>query len=226
MRKFNTTEPQCIKNDTNVLFYWVFLLLIIAGAAIIRWRLLSMPLERDEGEYAYIAQMMLKGVPPYLSAYTMKMPGIDVIYALIFLIFGQSCTAIHLGLLIVNAVTIFLVFLIAKRLFGAPPAVIAAGAYAVMSMSIPVFGLAANTEHFVVLPALIGVILLIRVAEKRNLLIIFYAAFLFGLAFIIKQHGIFFGIFASLYLLYGDFRKRPVQWKKLIIYLFFFLAVF
>ena len=31
----------------------------------IRIRLLGIPLERDEGEYAYAGQLILQGVPPY-----------------------------------------------------------------------------------------------------------------------------------------------------------------
>ena len=41
----------------------------------IRIRLLGIPLERDEGEYAYAGQLMLQGIPPYKLAYNMKFPG-------------------------------------------------------------------------------------------------------------------------------------------------------
>lgn len=210
-------------NKSN-LWYWAVLAMIIIGAAIIRGRLLAMPLERDEGEYAYIAQMMLKGIPPYLSAYSMKLPGIYAVYALIFMVFGQTDKAIHLGLLIVNAGTIFVIFLLTKRLFGYLAAVFAAGAYAVMSLITPVLGLSANAEHFVILPALIGIIVLNKIIERRRLWFVFIAALLFGLAFVIKQHGIFFGIFAAIYLLYSDFCCRPIRWKKLIFTQFVFAA--
>ena len=96
---------------------WVAIIAVIIAAAVIRSRLLSVPFERDEGEYAYIVQQMLKGVPPYISAYSMKLPGIYVVYALIMTLFGQTHTGIHLGLLIFNAATIFAVFLLAKKLF-------------------------------------------------------------------------------------------------------------
>jgi hypothetical protein len=210
------------KPDKSGLWCWAVLALVIIGAAVIRSRLLAIPLERDEGEYAYIAQMMLKGVPPYLSAYSMKLPGIYTAYAVILAVFGQTCTAIHLGLLIVNAATIFVVFLLTRRLFDDLAAVVAAAAYAVMSLIRPVLGLSANAEHFVILPALIGIVLLTRPVERRGLPVVFIAAMLFGLAFIVKQAGIFFGIFALLYLLYSDLRCSPIQWKRLIITQFVF----
>ena len=35
-----------------------------------------MPLERDEGEYAYIGQLILRGEIPYVAAHSMKLPGV------------------------------------------------------------------------------------------------------------------------------------------------------
>jgi hypothetical protein len=193
------------------LWCWVVLALIIIGAAAIRARLLSMPLERDEGEYAYIAQQMLKGVPPYESGYSMKLPGIYAVYALFFVVFGQTIEAIRTGLIIFNSVTILILFLLTRRLFGQIAGVAAAAAYAIMSLARSVDGLSANAEHFVVLPVLIGMLLISRPSESPKLLKIFCAAIMFGSAFIIKQHGIFFAVFAAVYLLYSDLRYRRFQ---------------
>ncbi|PYN18494.1 MAG: hypothetical protein DME05_00625, partial [Candidatus Rokuibacteriota bacterium] len=46
---------------------WALCLLAAIGllAAVIRFRLLEIPLDRDEGEYAYFGQLLLAGVPPY-----------------------------------------------------------------------------------------------------------------------------------------------------------------
>ena len=76
----------------------------------IRIRLLGIPLSRDEGEYAYAGQLMLQGVPPYKLAYNMKFPGTYAAYAMIMSIFGQTVTGIHVGLLLINAATITLIF--------------------------------------------------------------------------------------------------------------------
>ena len=105
----------------SVIWPWVAIIGVIVAAAAIRSQLLSVPFERDEGEYAYIAQQMLKGVPPYVSAYSMKLPGIYVVYAMIMAVFGQTHTAVHLGLLIFNAATIFVIFLLAKNFSGRLP---------------------------------------------------------------------------------------------------------
>src|SRR5205814_4180382 len=70
----------------------------------VRLRLISVPLERDEGEYAYIGHLILQGRPPFLDAYTMKLPGTPMAYALIMSVLGETIEGIHLGLLAVNAV--------------------------------------------------------------------------------------------------------------------------
>ena len=206
------------------LWCWIALALIIICSVVIRGRLLSVPLERDEGEYAYIAQQMLKGVPPYVSAYSMKLPGIYAVYAAIFVVFGQTHTTIHLGLLIANLATVFLVFVLGRMLFGSLAGVAAAGSFAIMSLTRAVLGLSANTEHFVIVPVLVALILIARPREHRRLISIFIAGLLFGLAFIIKQHGMFFSVFGAGYLLYCDLRQRPVKWARPIITQLVFMA--
>ena len=54
---------------------WLLVALVILFAAYVRFRLRGFPLERDEGEYAYVGQMILQGIPPYQLAYNMKLPG-------------------------------------------------------------------------------------------------------------------------------------------------------
>src|SRR6476646_9675043 len=95
---------------------WLLLSLIILIVFAIRVRLRDMPLERDEGEYAYAGQLILQGIPPYKEAYNMKLPGTYVAYALILAVFGQTPSGIHLGVLLVNSVTVLLVFLLTLRL--------------------------------------------------------------------------------------------------------------
>src|SRR5271169_4772684 len=134
------------------LFSWHFvvLLAIMVFVGAIRWRLLDMPLERDEGEYAYAGQLMLQGIPPYQLAYNMKLPGTYAAYALILAVFGETPAAVHWGLLVVNAATTFLVFLLAARLFGGLAAVVSGASYALLSTSQAVLGFAGHATHFVV----------------------------------------------------------------------------
>src|SRR5450759_1349438 len=151
------------RTELNSSQYWCYglLLLVILFFALIRVHLRDCPLERDEGEYAYAGQLMLQGIPPYQLAYSMKLPGTFAAYAVILALFGQTPGGIHLGLLLVNAATTFLVFLLTRRLFGQLAGLLAGASYALLSTSPSVMGFAGHATHFVVLPALGGILLLL-----------------------------------------------------------------
>ena len=48
----------------------------VALFALLRAPFLSLPLERDEGEYAYIAQRLAAGDVPYRDAFDQKPPAV------------------------------------------------------------------------------------------------------------------------------------------------------
>jgi len=79
------------------LCWWMLLAVIVAVVVFIRIHFLAIPLERDEGEYAYAGQLMLQGIPPYRLAYNMKFSGVYAGYALIMSSFGQTSSGIHLA---------------------------------------------------------------------------------------------------------------------------------
>ncbi len=195
----------------------VLLLLILAMVAAIRIRLLDMPLERDEGEFAYGGQMLLQGLSPYKEAYnvTLKLPGTCVAYALIMEAFGQTTVGIHAGLILVNLTTVVFVFLLMKRMGGDGAGVVAAGTYALLSISPPTFGLAAHATHFVLLPALAGIFLLQNLDEHTSAARIFFAGLLLGLAFLMKQTGAAFGLFAAAWVVWCELSSGQRLWRRL-----------
>jgi 4-amino-4-deoxy-L-arabinose transferase-like glycosyltransferase len=196
---------------------WIILTIIILFTAAIRIRLLSIPLERDEGEFAYMGQLMLQGIPPYLIAYNMKLPGIYAIYALIMAIFGQTITGIHLGLIVANSIAIVLLFLLTRYLFDKTAAIVAAISYALLSLSPSVLGTSAHATQFIVPFALGGTILLLKAIDSKSIKMFFISGLLFGLAFIIKQHAIFFIAFALFYFTQRIITVKPIDKKQLIV---------
>ena len=187
---------------------WVLLGLTLLLVLVVRVRLRQMPLERDEGEYAYAGQLILHGVPPYQAVYNMKLPGTYAAYAVIMAVFGQTPAGIHLGVMLVNLGSIVLVFLLGCKLLDRTAGVVAAVIFALMSLSPYVYGLAAHATQFVTFFALAGVILLLRAegqgpkskVQSPKSKVLAASGLLFGLAFLMKQHGIFFGVFGLLYL--------------------------
>ena len=174
--------------------------LALLVAVAVRVRLLDIPLERDEGEYAYAGQLLLEGIPPYQLACNMKMPGTYLAYAAVMAVFGQTPAGIHLGLAVVDLATAALLFLIARKLLDLYGAVIATAAYALMTLSPAYFGLAAHATQFVMLPALLGIWMLLRVEKSGRLWGWLGCGGCFGVAFLMKQQGVVFGLFGGLYL--------------------------
>jgi hypothetical protein len=195
---------------------WIALVLILLSVAAIRVRLLQVPLERDEGEFAYMGQLMLEGIPPYLQAYNMKLPGIYAAYALVMALFGQTIPGVHLGLLVANATAILLLFVLTRRLFGPFAAVVAAATYALLSLSPTVLGTSAHATQFIVPLVLGGVMLLLRSLDSGRRLYLFMSGLLFGLAYLTKQQAVFFILFAGIYFVWNQIRARPLNLKQLI----------
>ena len=196
---------------------WIVLAIIILFIAAIRIRLLQIPLERDEGEFAYMGQLMLQGIPPYLMAYNMKLPGIYAIYALVMAFFGQTIIGIHLGLMLANCVATILLFLLTRRLFDNAAAIVASASFALLSLSPSVLGTSAHATQFIVPFALGGTILLLKFIDSNKYLLLFMSGLLYGLAFIIKQHAVFFIAFALFYFTLQIIIIRPINWKRLAL---------
>src|SRR6202040_793105 len=200
------------KIDTNdkvlPLTWWVLAVAVLGLVVTIRIRLLGIPLERDEGEYAYTGQLLLQGIPPYQLAYSMKFPGTSVAYALLISIFGDSITAIHLGLILINLLTAGLILFLGRQLLGEPGGIAAAAAYCVLSLMPHVLGQAAHATHFVVMFSVAGAFLLLRVLDRRPKMLIAASGCLFGFALLMKQPGLFFVLFGSVYLFSRDWRGQ------------------
>jgi Dolichyl-phosphate-mannose-protein mannosyltransferase len=186
--------------------YGLITLVLVLNSAI-RFHLRNIPLERDEGEYAYAGQLMLQGIPPYKLAYNMKLPGTYAAYALILAVFGQTPAGVHLGVLIINAMTVFLVFLLGLRCAGAAAGVVAGASYALLSVSTSVLGFCGHATHFVVLIAMAGILLLLEALKKDRLWRFFSSGVLLGLAFMMKQPGLLFTVFGALFLVWTERRR-------------------
>jgi 4-amino-4-deoxy-L-arabinose transferase-like glycosyltransferase len=191
-----------------------FVLLVVVFFGAIRYRLRDMPLERDEGEYAYAGQLMLEGIPPYALAYNMKLPGIYAAYAGVMALFGQTPAGIHLGLLVVNGVTTILLFFLAASLFGQRSGAVAATSYALLSTSASAMGFEAHATNFVVLPALLGTLLLLRALTSKRWWLFLFSGLFFGIALLMKQHGIFFVLFGIVYLGWSEWKPKSALLRE------------
>jgi hypothetical protein len=159
--------PQAGSAPRRVRALCVALALLTALAFVaIRLPYLSIPLERDEGEYAYIAQRMLAGEMPYRDAFDQKPPGIFAAYLLAFAIGDRSAEAIHLFAALWTAATLLALYAVLRRLAGALAAGFGALAFAVASADPRVLATAANTELFALLPLVGSTYCLVRALAR------------------------------------------------------------
>jgi hypothetical protein len=184
------------------IFFWLSLILIV----IVRLRLADLPMERDEGEYAYAGWQILRGKLPYGDFYNMKFPGVYYMYAGIFSLAGHSMVAVRIWVLLMNLLSAFFLYKIAeKRLFSASDKPnneakwLAGGIYLLLSISFGAQGSVSNSEHFVVFFATLGLYLL-------NERFLFLSGFALGLCVLMKQQGLMVGAFAVFTILYELFK--------------------
>ena len=191
------------------LLAWLAVAAIVVIAGAIRLRLLDVPLDRDEGEYAYFGQLLLAGIPPYAQAYNLKMPGIYGAYALIMAVFGQTPSAIRAGLMLTTSATTVAAYLLGARLGGSAIGVTAAGVFAALSLNPRMLGIAAYAEHFALLPVLVGALVLWSAGRQRPPLGVLASGLLFGIALLVRQSTAAFvaGGAAYIVLAYRDQRQ-------------------
>jgi len=190
--------------------YFLLLGLVLVFIAFIRIRLIDFPLERDEGEYAYMGQLMLDGIPPYKFAYNMKLPGTYGMYALFMGLFGETTRGIHTGFIILNITTILILFFFVRKLFNSSTALISSAAYGVYALNPYILGFAAHATHFLLLFAVSACYFLLSAKEQKGSLPYFFIGFLFGMSFLMKQQAIFLILFSGIYFLFLNY----LSWKE------------
>lgn len=170
--------------------------LAIAGIIFLqaRIKLLAIPLERDEGSFAYIGHWLLRGKDMYTDMLDSKLPGLYAIYAFATTLFGYHATGVHMGLLITNIAAAIFFFLMLRDLFNHYVAAIATSFFLILVSSPNVNGFAAHATQLL-LPFLIGGCWFFwKGAEKNKLIYFFLAGLMIGLSFTIKQQTAIFGI--------------------------------
>jgi 4-amino-4-deoxy-L-arabinose transferase-like glycosyltransferase len=201
---------------------WLAVAAVVILAAAIRLRLLDVPLDRDEGEYAYFGQLLLAGVPPYALAYNLKLPGIYGVYALILAVFGQTASGIRTGLILTTSATTVATYVLGARLGGAAVGVAAAAIFAALSLNPATLGIAAYAEHFALLPVVAGALVLWRSGRDRRPILLLACGILFGLGLLIRQSAALFVLGGVAYLLVargGAGRPRVARVGALVIFL-------
>lgn len=173
---------------------WLVLIVVLAANIALRWPLLGMPLERDEGEFAYGGQLLLSGEAPYRSLYAMKWPGIYAAYAVVELLFGRTTVGIHQGLILATTINIVWMYWIGRRIVDAWGGAWAAGAFAALCYSPAVEPMSTQSQHFVLMFALPGILAMASAWHAPRWRVWLLAGLCLGVGALMKQHGAFLGL--------------------------------
>ena len=169
----------------QTIFLIAALLLITAAARI---PLLSVPLERDEGEYAYIAWRLGHNELPYRDWIDQKPPAIFWVYRAALSLPLDPVRALHFAALLFSATSVCAVFFLARRGVKQFWAFVAAALFALLSADPLAEGMAANTEIFMLLPLILSQIFFFKALnQSRRTMSIFVCGALIGLAIAFKQ---------------------------------------
>ena len=182
--------------------YIAVCILTIVFVVFIRLHLSHMPLERDEGEFAYAGQLITQGIPPYQEVWNMKFPGAYYIYAASFELFGETVAAPRYLTLILQLVSAGFIFLFAKRIIDPMAGWMCAAAFMVFNLSPALFGELSKAEHFLVAFLVPAIYFLYRGTERKSFFQIFISGMLVALACIMKQHAFIFGVAGAVWVIY------------------------
>ncbi len=160
--------------------------LIAVLATIPRMFFLDVPFERDEGTYAYIADIINRGGLPYLDAFDHKPPAVYYLYCLAFRLFGHTVASPRLLAALFLATAGIALFLLVRRMtHRLLPAVFATLLFGLATASPAYTGFNANTEIFT-LPFLVWGMWFLADDEPPTLNYAL-AGLLFGMGTMIKQ---------------------------------------
>ncbi len=205
-------------------------ILVVAGliliAAAVRLPLLNVPLERDEGEYAYIAWRLGHNELPYRDWVDQKPPAIFWVYRAALALPLDPIRAVHFAALLFSAASACALFFLALRFVNRFWAFIAAALFTLLSADPFAQGTAANTEVFMLLPLILAQLAFLKAAgNPRNALLTLVCGALTGIAIAFKQVAAVNWLL--LIVLYPIFTAPEKRWRSTAAFAFWsFVGLF
>lgn len=200
----------------------ILLAIIALVYYIVRSNFFDIPMERDEGIYAYFGQLILDGKVPYVDFYESRLPGIFYLYALLVGVFG-SFEGLAMAFTLVNIGSFLFFYFFAKNWFEQfkPAAFIAATTMLVLGLAPEISGFTRQSEHLVVFWLTGGLFFLQRAFASDNWKNLLTAGVFMCMAMLTKPNGIFFivmgGLWTVAYYAFGESGSMQERVKQVII---------
>jgi 4-amino-4-deoxy-L-arabinose transferase-like glycosyltransferase len=192
-------------------------LVLMIGLLVLALRapLMDLPLERDEGDYAYIAWRLAHGEIPYLDWFDQKPPGVYAAYWVALGLPGDSILAIRAVAALFSAVSSIALFFLVRPLLGAVAATLAAILLGFLSADPMIQGPIANTEVFMLPGVVVAAALFLRVvsAPRTPIAACIALGIALGVATAFKQVA---AVNVPFFLLaFGLCVRGPGRWRRL-----------
>ena len=222
----NTTSKTVVVEDNKGFFSFLsleekisiaLLLCLIVGVYIIRSKFLSIPFERDEGNYSYFGKLLLEGKIPYKDFFEQKFPGLFYFYGLIVWLFGDTVEGMHTGFMCVNILSVIFIYYTSRNLFSPIAGLISAATFAFVSLDPYLSGFTVQAEHGVAFFICLGLMFYSLFNTKSKWYYNFLMGVSFGCAFLIKTHGMFLIAWGGLILIFDFLVDKKKPFKDLII---------
>jgi hypothetical protein len=187
--------------SSSFLTKWSPVVLLIFSSLVFliaRIRLLAMPLERDEGSFAYIGHWLLRGRELYTDMLDSKLPGLYTIYGIFTTLFGLTPTGVHMALLISNIVSAVCFYYLVKELYNRQTASITTSFFLFLVVSLNIGGFASHATQLLTPFILGGSLLFWRGIQSGRGFLFLLAGLCIGIAFTIKQQAAIYGILLAL----------------------------
>ena len=201
--------------------YAIFVVLSLM-AVLLRLPSLEQPFDNDSGAIAYHARRIVRGEPLYGTHHPAHhLPAAYYTYALAFVLFGDSVWAVKVFLLPWTALTVYLVYRLARLLADRPTGLVAAIFFAVFASDVWLFGSSAEIEIFANLPRIAAVLVLMSLVKRRarpwRFLLV---GLLSGIAFLFKAIYLSPLAMTGCVLLSEVWREggRPTAWQRAMRY--------
>jgi hypothetical protein len=199
-----------MRRGTQTILLAASLVLIVAT---LRTPLLAIPLERDEGEYAYIAWRLAYNELPYRDWVDQKPPAIFYIYRFALSLPLEPVRAVHFVGLLFLAASACALFFLGRRFVDRFWAWLGAALFVLLCADPLVEGTAANTELFMSCPLILSLIAFFAAAAKTkpDVSLMALAGALTGIAAMFKQVAIVNWFFLAG--LYPVFTRGEKRWR-------------
>ncbi len=161
-------------------------LVVAALACVLRAPVAALPFERDEGEYAYIAQRWLAGDVPYRDAFDQKPPGAFLFYAAAFAVGGETPAAVRWSAQLATIAALGAVVALGTLLFSPAVGIAAALAGLLLSAHPSWLGNAVNTEQLALAPISFGALFALLAARRQRVGYSLRVGVLGGIALLLK----------------------------------------